>query len=96
MIFKPIIAVYIVIISANALLYYFIVCNMNTICFVQIAREMVISPRNAKLGLTALTKKIGLMDQPDSPDGEMIKYKVFLALMIFLHHFTMHHYLHFY
>ncbi|CAO2826024.1 unnamed protein product [Amaranthus hypochondriacus] len=41
----------------------------------KIAREMVISPRNAKLGLTALTKKIGLMDRPDSPDGEMIKYK---------------------
>lgn len=41
----------------------------------KIAREMVISPRNARLGLTALTKKIGLMDQPDTPDGELLKYK---------------------
>ncbi|XP_059661736.1 ATP-dependent zinc metalloprotease FTSH 12, chloroplastic [Cornus florida] len=41
----------------------------------KIAREMVISPRNSRLGLTALTKRVGLMDQPDSPDGELIKYK---------------------
>lgn len=41
----------------------------------KIAREMVISPRNARLGLTALTKRIGLMDRPDSPDGELIRYK---------------------
>ncbi|XP_021741264.1 ATP-dependent zinc metalloprotease FTSH 12, chloroplastic-like [Chenopodium quinoa] len=41
----------------------------------KIAREMVISPRNARLGLTALTKKIGLMDHPDNPDGELLRYK---------------------
>ncbi|KAM3355672.1 ATP-dependent zinc metalloprotease FTSH 12, chloroplastic [Capsicum galapagoense] len=41
----------------------------------KIAREMVISSRNSRLGLTALTKRIGLADQPDSPDGEIIKYK---------------------
>lgn len=41
----------------------------------KIAREMVISPRNARLGLTSLTKRIGLGDRPDSPDGEIIKYK---------------------
>ncbi|PHT52937.1 ATP-dependent zinc metalloprotease FTSH 12, chloroplastic [Capsicum baccatum] len=41
----------------------------------KIAREMVISPRNSRLGLTALTKRIGLADHPDSPDGEIIKYK---------------------
>lgn len=42
----------------------------------QIAREMVISPRNSRLGLSALVKRVGLMDQPDNPDGELIKYKV--------------------
>ncbi|PHU15062.1 ATP-dependent zinc metalloprotease FTSH 12, chloroplastic [Capsicum chinense] len=41
----------------------------------KIAREMVISPRSSRLGLTALTKRIGLADQPDSLDGEIIKYK---------------------
>ncbi|KAH0698227.1 hypothetical protein KY290_016035 [Solanum tuberosum] len=41
----------------------------------KIAREMVISPRNSRLGLTSLTKKIGLGDLPDSSDGEIIKYK---------------------
>ncbi|KAI8011682.1 hypothetical protein LOK49_LG06G00056 [Camellia lanceoleosa] len=41
----------------------------------KIAREMVISPRNARLGLTALTKRVGLVDRPDNPDGELIKYK---------------------
>ncbi|CAN4096890.1 unnamed protein product [Withania somnifera] len=41
----------------------------------KIAREMVISPRNSRLGLTTLTKRIGLGDRPDSPDGEIIKYK---------------------
>ncbi|RVX07405.1 ATP-dependent zinc metalloprotease FTSH 12, chloroplastic [Vitis vinifera] len=40
----------------------------------KIAREMVISPANSRLGLTALTKRVGLMDRPDSPDGELIKY----------------------
>ncbi|KAF9611414.1 hypothetical protein IFM89_032083 [Coptis chinensis] len=37
---------------------------------------MVISPRNLRLGLSALVKRVGLMDQPDNPDGELIKYKV--------------------
>ncbi|KAJ0256660.1 ATP-dependent zinc metalloprotease FTSH 12 [Hirschfeldia incana] len=41
----------------------------------KIAREMVISPQNAKLGLTQLVKKIGMMDLPDNPDGELIKYR---------------------
>ncbi|EYU27570.1 hypothetical protein ABFS82_13G145300 [Erythranthe guttata] len=41
----------------------------------KIAREMVISPRNPRLGLTALTKRIGLVDRPDNPDGERIRYK---------------------
>ncbi|KAF9674467.1 hypothetical protein SADUNF_Sadunf10G0130200 [Salix dunnii] len=41
----------------------------------KIAREMTISPQNAKLGLTALTKRVGLMDRPDNPDGELIKYR---------------------
>ncbi|KAL0363049.1 UNVERIFIED_CONTAM: ATP-dependent zinc metalloprotease FTSH 12, chloroplastic [Sesamum calycinum] len=41
----------------------------------KIAREMVISPRNPRLGLTALTKRIGLVDRPDNPDGEVIRYK---------------------
>ncbi|XVF78012.1 hypothetical protein PTKIN_Ptkin14bG0093900 [Pterospermum kingtungense] len=41
----------------------------------KIAREMVISPQNARLGLTRLTKRVGLLDQPDNPDGELIKYR---------------------
>ncbi|KAK4746081.1 hypothetical protein SAY87_012393 [Trapa incisa] len=41
----------------------------------KIAREMVISPQNSRLGLAPLTKRVGLLDQPDSPDGEMIKYR---------------------
>ncbi|KAJ6432323.1 hypothetical protein OIU84_019544 [Salix udensis] len=41
----------------------------------KIAREMAISPQNAKLGLTALTKRVGLMDRPDNPGGELIKYR---------------------
>lgn len=41
----------------------------------KIAREMAISPQNAKLGLTALTRRVGLMDRPDNPDGELIKYR---------------------
>ncbi|KAK8542540.1 hypothetical protein V6N12_015136 [Hibiscus sabdariffa] len=40
-----------------------------------IAREMVISPQNARLGLTQLTKRVGLLDRPDNPDGELIKYR---------------------
>lgn len=41
----------------------------------RIAREMVISPQNARLGLAFLTKRVGLLDRPDSPDGELIKYR---------------------
>ncbi|GAV73495.1 AAA domain-containing protein/Peptidase_M41 domain-containing protein [Cephalotus follicularis] len=41
----------------------------------KIAREMVISPQNARLGLTPLTRRVGLMDKPDSPDSELIKYR---------------------
>ncbi|XP_051125031.1 ATP-dependent zinc metalloprotease FTSH 12, chloroplastic [Andrographis paniculata] len=41
----------------------------------KIAREMVISPQNPRLGLTALTKRIGLADRPDNPDGELIRYR---------------------
>ncbi|VVB11569.1 unnamed protein product [Arabis nemorensis] len=41
----------------------------------KIAREMVISPQNAKLGLTQLVKKLGMVDLPDNPDGELIKYR---------------------
>ncbi|CAA2991900.1 ATP-dependent zinc metalloprotease FTSH 12, chloroplastic [Olea europaea subsp. europaea] len=41
----------------------------------KIAWEMAISPMNHRLGLTALTKRIDLVDRPDNPDGEMIKYK---------------------
>jgi hypothetical protein len=37
---------------------------------------MVISPQNARLGLTSLTKRVGLMDRPDSSDGELIRYRV--------------------
>ncbi|KAF9619880.1 hypothetical protein IFM89_009662 [Coptis chinensis] len=37
---------------------------------------MVISPRNLRLGFSALVKRVGLIDQPDNPDGELIKYKV--------------------
>ncbi|RVW37813.1 ATP-dependent zinc metalloprotease FTSH 12, chloroplastic [Vitis vinifera] len=48
--------------------------RLSYLLFVQIAREMVISPANSRLGLTALTKRVGLMDRPDSPDGELIKY----------------------
>lgn len=44
----------------------------------QIAREMVISPRNSRLGLTTLVKRVRRMDRPDNPDGELIKFKVFL------------------
>ncbi|KFK42356.1 hypothetical protein AALP_AA2G245500 [Arabis alpina] len=41
----------------------------------KIAREMVISPQNARLGLTQLVKKLGMVDLPDNPDGELIKYR---------------------
>ncbi|XP_028801924.1 ATP-dependent zinc metalloprotease FTSH 12, chloroplastic isoform X1 [Neltuma alba] len=41
----------------------------------KIAREMVISPQNKRLGLMALTKRVGLVDRPDNPDGELIRYR---------------------
>ncbi|KAK2654349.1 hypothetical protein Ddye_014205 [Dipteronia dyeriana] len=41
----------------------------------KIAREMVISPQNARLGLAALTKRVGLLDRPDNSDGGLIKYR---------------------
>ncbi|KAK7257004.1 hypothetical protein RIF29_30663 [Crotalaria pallida] len=41
----------------------------------KIAREMVISPQNPRMALLGLTKRIGLADRPDSPDGEMIRYR---------------------
>lgn len=47
----------------------------------QIAREMVISPGNSRLGLTALTKRLSLADTPDNPDGELIKYRVLLCFV---------------
>lgn len=28
------------------------------------------------MGLTALTKRIGFVDRPDNPDGELIRYRV--------------------
>lgn len=42
----------------------------------QIAREMVISPQNRKLGLIALTKRVGLVNRPDTSDGDLIRYRV--------------------
>ncbi|KAF4347100.1 hypothetical protein G4B88_025143 [Cannabis sativa] len=41
----------------------------------KIAREMVISPQNRRLGLFGLTKKVGMVDRPDNPDGELIRYR---------------------
>ncbi|XP_058747323.1 ATP-dependent zinc metalloprotease FTSH 12, chloroplastic isoform X2 [Vicia villosa] len=41
----------------------------------KIAREMVISPQNRKLGLIALTKRVGLADPPDASDGDLIRYR---------------------
>ncbi|RZR83992.1 hypothetical protein BHM03_00010710 [Ensete ventricosum] len=41
----------------------------------QIAREMVISPRNSRLGLTTLVKRVGRMDGPDNLDSELFKFK---------------------
>lgn len=37
---------------------------------------MVISPQNKRLGLIGLTKRVGLTDQPDASDGDLIKYRV--------------------
>lgn len=47
----------------------------------------MISPRNSRLGLTALTKKVGLGDRPDDPDGEIIQYKVFYFLLSHAHYY---------
>ncbi|ONK74835.1 uncharacterized protein A4U43_C03F10620 [Asparagus officinalis] len=41
----------------------------------KIAREMVISPRNSRLAFATLVKRVGMLDRPDNPDGELIKYK---------------------
>ncbi|CAN0901915.1 ATP-dependent zinc metalloprotease FTSH 12, chloroplastic [Linum grandiflorum] len=41
----------------------------------KLAREMVISPQNAKLGLTALTKRLGVKERPDSSDDGTMKYR---------------------
>lgn len=41
----------------------------------KIAREMVISPQNKRLGLIGLTKRVGLADQPDASDDDLIKYR---------------------
>lgn len=41
----------------------------------KIAREMVISPSNARLGLTVLTKRIGLKARQGGQDGELIRYE---------------------
>ncbi|TXG71336.1 hypothetical protein EZV62_006271 [Acer yangbiense] len=38
----------------------------------KIAREMVISPQNARLGLAAITKRVGLLDQPDNSDEAVV------------------------
>ena len=59
------------------LIRFIYLSNPSCYLFVQIAREMVISPANSRLGLTALTKRVGLMDRPDSPDSELIKYRVY-------------------
>ncbi|KAI3703154.1 hypothetical protein L6452_28910 [Arctium lappa] len=41
----------------------------------KIAREMVISPRNSRLGFATLTNRVGLANRADSTDGEQIKYR---------------------
>ncbi|XP_024958842.1 ATP-dependent zinc metalloprotease FTSH 12, chloroplastic [Cynara cardunculus var. scolymus] len=41
----------------------------------KIAREMVISPRNSRLGFATLTNRVGLANRADSTDGELIKYR---------------------
>ncbi|GKF09077.1 hypothetical protein Tco_0043301, partial [Tanacetum coccineum] len=40
-----------------------------------IAREMVISPRNSRLGFATLTNRVGPANRADSTDGELIKYR---------------------
>ncbi|KAD4178681.1 hypothetical protein R6Q59_022335 [Mikania micrantha] len=41
----------------------------------KIAREMLISPRNSRLGFATLTNRVGLANRADSTDGELIKYR---------------------
>lgn len=41
----------------------------------KLAREMVISPGNSRLGLTAVTRKVGMADKPEALYGQLIKYK---------------------
>ncbi|KAK9082215.1 hypothetical protein Syun_031664 [Stephania yunnanensis] len=41
----------------------------------KIAREMVISPRNSRLGLATLVKRVGLRDEPDKADGTLLNFK---------------------
>ncbi|XP_004516246.1 ATP-dependent zinc metalloprotease FTSH 12, chloroplastic isoform X1 [Cicer arietinum] len=41
----------------------------------KIAREMVISPQNSRLGLIALTERVGLAERPDVSDDDLIRYR---------------------
>lgn len=50
--------------------------NSCAVLCLQIAREMVISPRNARLGFATLTNRVGLANRADTTDGELIKYRV--------------------
>ncbi|KAL6339664.1 hypothetical protein AAG906_034749 [Vitis piasezkii] len=65
------------------LIWFICLSNPSCYLFVQIARYMVISPANSRLGLTALTKQVGLMDRPDSPDGDLIKYSIIFSISLF-------------
>ncbi|KAL6334582.1 hypothetical protein AAG906_019084 [Vitis piasezkii] len=44
--------------------------------------EKITKPKNSRLGLTALTKRVGLMDRLDSPDGELIKYSIIFSIYL--------------
>ena len=46
----------------------------------------MISPGNPRLGLTALTRRLGLVERPDNPDRELITYKVvfFFRILSFI------------
>ncbi|KAK9156249.1 hypothetical protein Sjap_003729 [Stephania japonica] len=48
---------------------------MWTVDMLSIAREMVISPRNSRLGLATLVKRVGLRDEPDKADGTLLNFK---------------------
>ncbi|CAN1155589.1 ATP-dependent zinc metalloprotease FTSH 12, chloroplastic [Linum perenne] len=50
----------------------------------KLAREMVISPQNAKLGLTAVTKRMGIIERPESSDEGKMKYRARDASIITL------------